>query len=76
MTLFSRVGPDEPVFRNVLDRYFAGQSDERTITRLGAPLGLNTHALRRLCVRKCEQLAVASAASRRSQECAWPGSSE
>jgi uncharacterized protein (DUF1810 family) len=34
MTLFSRTDPDEPVFRGVLDRYFAGQSDDGTTTRL------------------------------------------
>jgi uncharacterized protein (DUF1810 family) len=34
MTLFSRADPDEPVFSRVLDRYFAGQEDDGTITRL------------------------------------------
>jgi uncharacterized protein (DUF1810 family) len=34
MTLFSRADPDEPVYRTVLDRYFAGQFDDGTITRL------------------------------------------
>src|ERR1700730_10618004 len=34
MTLFSLADPDRPVFRNVLDRYFAGQVDDGTITRL------------------------------------------
>ena len=30
MTLFHRAGPDEPLFQQVLDRYFAGQPDTRT----------------------------------------------
>ncbi len=34
MTLFSRADPDEPVFGRVLERYFAGEADDRTITRL------------------------------------------
>jgi uncharacterized protein (DUF1810 family) len=37
MTLFSRAELDQPVFRNVLDRYFAGQSDDGTITRVVEP---------------------------------------
>lgn len=34
MTLFSCADPDATVFCGVLDRYFAGQSDNGTITRL------------------------------------------
>jgi uncharacterized protein (DUF1810 family) len=34
MTLFARAAPDEPVFRQVLDRYFAGLADPATETRL------------------------------------------
>ena len=34
MTLFSLAAPDEPVFREVLDRYFDGTSDEATTSRL------------------------------------------
>lgn len=34
MTLFSRAAPDEPVFRQVLDRYFAGLADPATEARL------------------------------------------
>jgi uncharacterized protein (DUF1810 family) len=32
MTLFSRVAPDEPLFRHVLDQYFAGEPDVATLT--------------------------------------------
>jgi uncharacterized protein (DUF1810 family) len=35
MTLFTRAGPDEAVFRQVLDRYFLGQPDPATDERLG-----------------------------------------
>jgi len=35
MTLFARAAPDEPVFGEVLDRYFAGAVDERTDELLG-----------------------------------------
>lgn len=35
MTLFHRAAPDEPVFRQVLDRYYGGVVDEATNTRLG-----------------------------------------
>ena|SRR5690349_25176043 len=35
MTLFARADPDEPVFPDVLDRYFGGTPDERTIRLLG-----------------------------------------
>lgn len=34
MTLFAEVAPDEPVFRAVLDRFYAGAADEATLTRL------------------------------------------
>ena len=34
MTLFARAAPDEPVFREVLDHYFAGAEDEGTTSRL------------------------------------------
>lgn len=35
MTLFQRASPDEPVFAQLLDHYFAGAADEATDTRLG-----------------------------------------
>ena len=34
MTLFAQAAPDEPVFREVLDRYFGGVLDEGTTSRL------------------------------------------
>jgi uncharacterized protein (DUF1810 family) len=34
MTLFHRAAPDEPVFVEVLDRYFGGVADEATDSRL------------------------------------------
>jgi uncharacterized protein (DUF1810 family) len=34
MTLFLRVGPDQPVFRQVLDQYFGGEPDPATDQRL------------------------------------------
>jgi uncharacterized protein (DUF1810 family) len=34
MTLFAAVAGDEPVFGQVLDRYFGGRPDEATTTRL------------------------------------------
>ena len=34
MTLFDRAAPDEPVFREVLDRYFGGVADDATEGRL------------------------------------------
>jgi len=34
MTLFSRAAPEQPVFGQVLDRFFAGRSDPETIRRL------------------------------------------
>jgi uncharacterized protein (DUF1810 family) len=35
MTLFHRAAPDEPLFSDVLDRYFGGVADEATDARLG-----------------------------------------
>jgi uncharacterized protein (DUF1810 family) len=37
MTLFHRVDPDEPLFRAVLERYYAGIPDPRTDELLGHP---------------------------------------
>jgi uncharacterized protein (DUF1810 family) len=34
MTLFHRAAPDEPIFTQVLDRYFGGVTDEATDARL------------------------------------------
>jgi uncharacterized protein (DUF1810 family) len=34
MTLFAQVQPDEPRFRAVLERYFAGRDDDATTSRL------------------------------------------
>ena len=34
MTLFARAAPDQPVFREVLDHYFAGAEDDATVARL------------------------------------------
>ena len=34
MTLFARAAPENPLFRDVLDRYFAGLEDEATDARL------------------------------------------
>ena len=34
MTLFARADPDEPVFRDVLDRWYGGVEDEATTSRL------------------------------------------
>ena len=34
MTLFSRAAPDEPVFRQVLSRFFGGVLDEGTLSRI------------------------------------------
>ena len=34
MTLFALAAPDEPVFREVLDHYFAGELDEETTSRV------------------------------------------
>jgi uncharacterized protein (DUF1810 family) len=35
MTLFHRAAPDEPVFRQLLDRFYAGVADEATDRLLG-----------------------------------------
>jgi uncharacterized protein (DUF1810 family) len=35
MTLFAHVAPDEPVFRQVLDRYYDGADDPATLSLLG-----------------------------------------
>ena len=35
MTLFARADPDEPVFGQVLDRFYAGRPDRATDERLG-----------------------------------------
>ena len=35
MTLFHRAAPDDPLFAEVLDRYYAGVEDELTIAGLG-----------------------------------------
>lgn len=37
MTLFHRAGPDEPVFRQVLDRFYGGAPDPATDAILGTP---------------------------------------
>jgi uncharacterized protein (DUF1810 family) len=34
MTLFMTAAPDEPVFREVLDKYFGGAADQLTLDRL------------------------------------------
>jgi uncharacterized protein (DUF1810 family) len=34
MTLFARAVPEEPVFRQVLDRYYGGVEDPETVSRL------------------------------------------
>ena len=34
MTLFALAAPDEPVFQQVLDRFYGGELDEATITIL------------------------------------------
>jgi uncharacterized protein (DUF1810 family) len=34
MTLFARADPEEPVFRQVLDRYFGGEPDPATESRI------------------------------------------
>jgi uncharacterized protein (DUF1810 family) len=36
MTLFDAVAPDEPVFRQVLDRYYGGEPDRTTLSLLGS----------------------------------------
>jgi uncharacterized protein (DUF1810 family) len=35
MTLFARAAPDQPVFAQVLDQYFAGEEDDATLRLLG-----------------------------------------
>lgn len=35
MTLFAAAAPDEPVFSAVLDKFFGGQPDARTLQILG-----------------------------------------
>ena len=35
LTLFACAAPEQPVFRDALDRYFAGVADEATVARLG-----------------------------------------
>jgi uncharacterized protein (DUF1810 family) len=35
MTLFHRAAPDEPGFREVLDRYYDSVDDPLTVARLG-----------------------------------------
>lgn len=35
MTLFAHADPSEPVFREVLDRWYGGREDERTVHLLG-----------------------------------------
>ena len=35
MTLFARADPDQPVFRDVLGKYYDGAEDERTVALLG-----------------------------------------
>lgn len=35
MTLFAAAAPDEPVFSAVLDKFFGGQPDTRTLQILG-----------------------------------------
>jgi uncharacterized protein (DUF1810 family) len=37
MTLFMTAAPDKPVFREVLEKYFAGQPDEATLEHLALP---------------------------------------
>jgi uncharacterized protein (DUF1810 family) len=37
MTLFARAAPDEPLFGQVLDRYFGGAADDATDRVLGGP---------------------------------------
>src|SRR3712207_6821749 len=34
MTLFERAAPDEPVFAEVIERYFGGERDSATLERL------------------------------------------
>lgn len=39
MTLFERVAPEAPVFAQVLERYFGGERDRRTLELLARPAG-------------------------------------
>lgn len=39
LTLFSAAAPDEPLFREALKRFFAGEPDPRTMALLGAGEG-------------------------------------
>ena len=39
MTLFARADPDQPLFGEVLDRYFHGEPDAATDELLGGPSG-------------------------------------
>ena len=41
MTLFHRAAPTEPIFAQVLDRYFAGRADDATDERLRLAGGLS-----------------------------------
>lgn len=36
MTLFEQVAPEEPVFAQAIERYFAGERDERTLALLAS----------------------------------------
>ena len=35
LTLFAHAAPDEPLFREALEKYFGGQPDPRTLEKLG-----------------------------------------
>jgi uncharacterized protein (DUF1810 family) len=37
MTLFAAARPDEPAFRDALEKYFGGEADRRTMELLAAP---------------------------------------
>ncbi|TLX55865.1 DUF1810 domain-containing protein [Stutzerimonas nosocomialis] len=39
MTLFARVAPENPLFQQALDRYFAGKPDEASLRLLGGGAG-------------------------------------
>jgi uncharacterized protein (DUF1810 family) len=39
LTLFAEAAPEETLFRDALDRYFAGEPDPRTLEQLAAPRG-------------------------------------
>jgi uncharacterized protein (DUF1810 family) len=36
MTLFVHAAPEEPLFRQALERFFRGHEDRQTVERLGA----------------------------------------